>query len=97
MRVSIAYSGCDSSKAIEPRCDGDVLTTTCFLLGVCHPCFSFPCSAWTSKLITAKDHASVQINIGHLNDEGAYNGQFTTFAIAGDVRAVVSISSVGCM
>jgi hypothetical protein len=47
-------------------------------------------SAWTNKLITAKDHASVQLNIGHLNEEGIYNGQFTTFAMAGKVRSQVS-------
>ena len=46
-------------------------------------------SAWTNKLITAKDHASVQLNIGHLNDEGSYTGAFTTFALAGRVRAQV--------
>ncbi|GAX79254.1 hypothetical protein CEUSTIGMA_g6694.t1 [Chlamydomonas eustigma] len=44
--------------------------------------------AWTHKLITAKDHASVQINIGHLNEEGVYNGQFTTFALTGKVRGM---------
>ncbi|WIA18643.1 hypothetical protein OEZ85_003349 [Tetradesmus obliquus] len=43
--------------------------------------------AWTNKLITAKDHASVQVNIGHLNEEGVYSNQFTTFALAGRVRA----------
>eukprot|EP00775_Hariotina_reticulata_P009402 gene9402-9566_t len=43
--------------------------------------------AWTNKLITAKDHASVQVNIGHLDEEGKYTGQFTTFALAGKVRA----------
>lgn len=48
-----------------------------------------PCSAWTNKLITAKDHASVQINIGHLNEDGVYTNQFTTFALAGKVRAQV--------
>ena len=47
------------------------------------------CSAWTNKLITAKDHASVQLNIGHLNEEGIYSGNFTTFALAGKVRAQV--------
>jgi len=47
------------------------------------------CSAWTNKLITAKDHASVQLNIGHLNEEGVYSNQFTTFAMAGKVRAQV--------
>ncbi|GLC45155.1 40S ribosomal protein S21 [Pleodorina starrii] len=44
--------------------------------------------AWTNKLITAKDHASVQINIGHLDANGVYNNQFTTFAVAGNVRAM---------
>ncbi|KAJ9508710.1 hypothetical protein QJQ45_028004 [Haematococcus lacustris] len=45
-------------------------------------------AAWTHKLITAKDHASIQINIGHLNADGTYNGQFTTFALTGKVRSM---------
>ncbi|KAL6323997.1 hypothetical protein AAG906_006268 [Vitis piasezkii] len=40
------------------------------------------CSA-TNRLITSKDHASVQINIGHLDESGTYTGQFTTFALCG--------------
>ncbi|KAK2448699.1 40S ribosomal protein S21 [Trifolium repens] len=44
------------------------------------------CSA-TNRLITAKDHASVQINIGHLDESGLYNGQFSTFALCGFTRA----------
>ncbi|CAK7340652.1 unnamed protein product [Dovyalis caffra] len=44
------------------------------------------CSA-TNRLITSKDHASVQINIGHLDANGHYTGQFTTFALCGFVRA----------
>ncbi|KAJ6288032.1 hypothetical protein OIU77_024138, partial [Salix suchowensis] len=36
------------------------------------------CSA-TNRLITSKDHASVQLNIGHLDGNGHYTGQFTTF------------------
>ncbi|KAJ8493263.1 hypothetical protein OPV22_014984 [Ensete ventricosum] len=44
------------------------------------------CSA-TNRLITAKDHASVQINIGHLDESGVYTGQFTTFALSGFIRA----------
>ena len=47
-------------------------------------------SSWTNKLITAKDHASVQINVGHLNENGQYDGTFTTIALAGKVRAMVS-------
>ncbi|XP_022973757.1 40S ribosomal protein S21-2-like [Cucurbita maxima] len=44
------------------------------------------CSA-TNRLITSKDHASVQINIGHLDDNGIYTGQFSTFALCGFIRA----------
>lgn len=50
---------------------------------VCH------CSSATNRLITSKDHASVQINIGHLDANGLYTGQFTTFALCGFVRAQV--------
>ncbi|XP_031102555.1 40S ribosomal protein S21 [Ipomoea triloba] len=44
------------------------------------------CSA-TNRLITSKDHASVQINVGHLNEHGVYDGKYTTFALCGFVRA----------
>ncbi|GLJ47999.1 hypothetical protein SUGI_1013640 [Cryptomeria japonica] len=44
------------------------------------------CSA-TNRLITSKDHASVQINIGHVDENGICTGQFTTFALCGVVRA----------
>lgn len=44
------------------------------------------CSA-TNRLITAKDHASVQINVGHLDADGVYTGQSTTFALCGFIRA----------
>ncbi|KAI3834416.1 hypothetical protein MKX03_032527 [Papaver bracteatum] len=44
------------------------------------------CSA-TNRIITAKDHASVQLNIGHLGENGVYNGEFSTFALSGFVRA----------
>jgi small subunit ribosomal protein S21e len=48
------------------------------------------CSA-TNRIITAKDHASVQINIGHLDENGLYDGRFTTFALSGFVRAQVIV------
>ncbi|KAJ8438826.1 hypothetical protein Cgig2_023018 [Carnegiea gigantea] len=51
------------------------------------------CSA-TNRLITAKDHASVQINIGHLDERGVYTGSFTTFALSGFVRAQVGMLTV---
>mmetsp|Transcript_41120 Transcript_41120/g.116996 ORF Transcript_41120/g.116996 Transcript_41120/m.116996 type:complete len:82 (-) Transcript_41120:132-377(-) len=43
------------------------------------------CSA-TNRLIPAKDHASVQMNIGHVDENGLYTGEFTTFALSGFVR-----------
>jgi len=43
------------------------------------------CSA-TNRLITAKDHASVQINVGHVDQNGVYTGEFTAFALCGFVR-----------
>ncbi|WZZ74675.1 hypothetical protein YC2023_086045 [Brassica napus] len=46
------------------------------------------CSA-TNRMITSKDHASVQLNIGHLDADGIYTGQFTTLALCGFVRAQV--------
>ena len=42
--------------------------------------------SWTNRLIEAKDHASVQINIGHLDQSGVYNGKYTTVALSGFVR-----------
>jgi small subunit ribosomal protein S21e len=44
------------------------------------------CSA-TNRLITAKDHASVQMNIGHLDANGVYTGQYTAVALSGFIRA----------
>jgi small subunit ribosomal protein S21e len=45
------------------------------------------CSAATGRLITAKDHASVQINIGHVDENGhVIPGQQTTYALCGFVR-----------
>ncbi|CAD7704657.1 unnamed protein product [Ostreobium quekettii] len=50
-------------------------------------CLAHLCdSSWTNKLIGAKDHGSIQINIGHLDSDGVYTTQFTTFAISGTVR-----------
>jgi len=44
-------------------------------------------SSATNRIITAKDHAFVQINIGHLYENDLYDGRFTTFAPSGFVRA----------
>ncbi|KAK6161138.1 hypothetical protein DH2020_004519 [Rehmannia glutinosa] len=48
------------------------------------------CSA-TNRLITSKDHASVQINVGHLDERGVYTGGFSTFALCGFIRAQASV------
>lgn len=47
----------------------------------------FWCSSWTNKLITAKDHRSIQVNVGHLDESGLYTGSFSAFALTGQVRA----------
>jgi small subunit ribosomal protein S21e len=39
-------------------------------------------------LITAKDHASVQINVGKVNAEGKLTGELETFALCGYIRAM---------
>ncbi|KAH6566588.1 hypothetical protein BASA50_007755 [Batrachochytrium salamandrivorans] len=44
------------------------------------------CSA-TGRLIAAKDHASVQINIGDVDAQGRLTGTFKTYAFSGFVRA----------
>eukprot|EP00127_Corallochytrium_limacisporum_P003602 Clim_evm85s150 gene=Clim_evmTU85s150 len=46
------------------------------------------CSA-TNSLIGAKDHAAVQINVGHVDPQtGLYTGKYTTYALSGFVRAM---------
>lgn len=61
------------------------------LLTLCAPLFHNPSSlhsSWTNKLITAKDHAAVQLNIAHLDDDGVYTGAYTTFALSGKTRSM---------
>ncbi|KAJ1667720.1 40S ribosomal protein S21 [Coemansia sp. RSA 1813] len=45
------------------------------------------CSA-TNRLIASKDHASVQINIADVDEQGRLTGSFKTYAIAGMVRSL---------
>jgi len=45
------------------------------------------CSA-TNRLIQAKDKASVQVNIGHVNADGVYTGEWTTMALCGFIRGM---------
>nr|PNR26676.1 hypothetical protein PHYPA_030157 [Physcomitrium patens] len=55
-------------------------------LDLCTDCLC-GCSSSTNRLITSKDVASVQLNVGHVDENGVYTGQFTTFALCGFVRA----------
>merc|ERR1740130_1803205 len=43
------------------------------------------CSA-TNRLIPAKEHGSVQLNVGQVDENGRYTGDFYTFALAGFIR-----------
>ncbi|KAI3970892.1 hypothetical protein MKX01_024539, partial [Papaver californicum] len=42
-------------------------------------------SSATNRIITAKDHASVQLNIGHIDESCIYTGQFSPFSLSGFV------------
>jgi small subunit ribosomal protein S21e len=46
------------------------------------------CSSATGRLITAKDHASVQINVGEVDAAGRLTGQSKAYALSGFVRAL---------
>ncbi|KAI8138096.1 30S ribosomal protein S21e [Fennellomyces sp. T-0311] len=43
------------------------------------------CSA-TNRIIAAKDHASVQINVGDVDAQGRLTGGYSTYAFSGKVR-----------
>jgi len=43
------------------------------------------CSA-TNRLITAKDHASIQLSVAEVDDEGKMTGSSVTYAFSGSVR-----------
>eukprot|EP00900_Chrysochromulina_parva_P024416 jgi/Chrpa1/6608/Chrysochromulina_OHIO_Genome00003632-RA len=47
-----------------------------------------PRNSATNRLIEAKDKASIQINIGHVNADGVYTGEFTTMALCGFIRSM---------
>ncbi|CZT22236.1 unnamed protein product [Zymoseptoria tritici ST99CH_1A5] len=45
------------------------------------------CSA-TNRIIKAKDHASVQISVGKVDENGRYTGENQVYALSGFVRAM---------
>merc|ERR1712144_159994 len=40
----------------------------------------------TNSLLTSKDHASVQINVGHVDTYSIYTGDYTVYCLSGAVR-----------
>mmetsp|Transcript_22507 Transcript_22507/g.38133 ORF Transcript_22507/g.38133 Transcript_22507/m.38133 type:complete len:88 (+) Transcript_22507:78-341(+) len=42
--------------------------------------------AYTNRLIHAKDHASIQVNIALVDEAGLYTGETQTYALAGFLR-----------
>ncbi|KAF2124448.1 ribosomal protein S21e [Dothidotthia symphoricarpi CBS 119687] len=45
------------------------------------------CSA-TGRIIKAKDHASVQLSVGKVDENGRYTGDNQVYALSGFVRAM---------
>ena len=43
---------------------------------------------YTDRLITAKDHAAIQISVADVDENGVAQGTSTSFAISGPVRAM---------
>merc|ERR1711981_1033450 len=40
----------------------------------------------TNCLLSSKDHASVQINVGHVDQFGAYTNDYSVYCLSGQVR-----------
>merc|ERR1711957_481771 len=40
----------------------------------------------TNRLIAAKEHGAVQLNVGQVDENGVYTNDFYTFALAGFIR-----------
>jgi len=43
------------------------------------------CSA-TQRIVTAQDYASIQVNVGVVDENGVFTGQTKTYILSGDVR-----------
>ena len=53
----------------------------------CYPSHSvFCCSSVSNRLLGSKDHASAQINVGHVDKFGIYEEKYTVFCLAGSIR-----------
>lgn len=47
-----------------------------------------PNSDATNRIIDANDHASIQLNVGEVDAEGRFTGEYKAYAISGFVRAL---------
>ena len=54
-----------------------VFLTCCYLVRKC---------SYTGRVLHAKDHASVQINVARLDASGVYTGEFEPIALSGYIR-----------
>jgi len=44
--------------------------------------------SWTNRLLTSKDHGSVQINVGNIDPQtGLFTGESASFALSGYIRS----------
>jgi len=44
----------------------------------------------TNRLLTSKDHASVQVNVGHVDQFGIFTGENTVYCLSGACRRMGS-------
>ena len=44
-------------------------------------------SSATGRLVAAKDHAAIQLNVGEVDANGRYTGEFKNYVLSGFVRA----------
>merc|ERR1712100_69781 len=75
MGLFLYLGSCLGYNSIMQNADGD--TVDLYIPRKC---------SYTNRLITAKDHASVQINIGEVDENGYYTGQNKTFVLCGFLR-----------
>ena len=42
--------------------------------------------SFTNRILTSKDHSSIQLSIGTLDKDGIYKGNFEIFSLCGNLR-----------
>ena len=51
---------------------------------------SFHFSSASNRIINARDHASIQINLAEVDAQGVMTDKYKTYAICGSIRQMVS-------